>query len=89
MLNNKKVPWIPPIFHDSKFATVFTKKSISLILFLQNSAQLLKISVLSSSTIPVTDQYLANIEFTKDDIKRFICKLDHNKGHGHIYQYSI
>ena len=47
MLNNKKVPWIPPIFHDSKFATDFTKKSISLILFLQNSAQLLKKAVFS------------------------------------------
>ena len=40
-------------------------------------------SVLPSSTIPVTDQYLANIEFTKDDIKRIICKLDPNKAHGH------
>ena len=26
---------------------------------------------------------LANIEFTKDDIKRVICKLDPNKAHGH------
>ena len=42
-----------------------------------------KNSVLPSSTIPVTDQYLANTEFTKDDIKRIICKLDSNKAHGH------
>ena len=42
-----------------------------------------KNSVLPSSTIPVTDQYLANTEFTKDDIKRIIGKLDPNKTHGH------
>ena len=40
-------------------------------------------SVLPSSTNPITDQYLANIEFTNDDIKRIICKLDPNQAHGH------
>ena len=40
-------------------------------------------SVLSSSTIPITNQYLANIEFMKNDIKRIICKLDPKKAHGH------
>ena len=40
-------------------------------------------SVLPSLTNPVTDQYLANIEFTKNDIKRIICKLHSNNAHGH------
>ena len=40
-------------------------------------------SVLPSSTNPITDQYLANTEFTKDDIPRIICKLKPNKAHGH------
>ena len=40
-------------------------------------------SVLPSSANPITDQYLANIEFTKDDIKRIVRKLDPNKAHGH------
>ena len=35
------------------------------------------------STILITDQYLANTEFMKDDIKRIICKLDPNKAHDH------
>ena len=39
--------------------------------------------VLPSSTNPITDQYLSNIEFTKDNIKRIICKLDLIKAHGH------
>ena len=40
-------------------------------------------SVLFSSTNPITDQYLASIEFTKYDIKRIIYKLDPNKANGH------
>ena len=36
-----------------------------------------------SSTHPIIDQYLENIEFTKDGIKRIISKLDPNKAHDH------
>ena len=84
MLNDKKVPCISPIFHDNKFVTDFRKKNdLFNSCFFQNNAQLLKITILSSSTIPFTDQYLANIELTKDDIERIICKLDSNKDYGH------
>ena len=63
---------------------ILVKKPISLILFFAKQCSIIENnSVLPSSTIPVTDQYLANIEFTKDDIKRIICKLDPNKAHGH------
>ena len=40
-------------------------------------------SILPSSTNTIIDQYLSNIEFTKDDIRRIICKLDPNKAHIH------
>ena len=84
MLNYKKVTCIPPIFHDNKFVTDFIKKSHLLNSFFAKQCSIIENnSVLPSSTIPVIDQYLANIEFTKDDIKRIICKLDHNKAHGH------
>ena len=80
MLNDKKVPCIPPIFHDNKFVTDFSKKADLLnscfakqYLIIENN------SVLPSSSIPITDQYLANIEFMKDDIKRIIRKLGPNK----------
>ena len=80
----QKIPCLPPIFPYNKFVTDSSKKEpISLILFQQNSLQLLKIPVFPSSTNHITDQYLSNIEFTKDDIKRIICKLDPNKAHGH------
>lgn len=60
MLNdNKNFPCIPPVIHDYKFITDFRKKkAISSILFLYNSAQLLKTRVLPSSTNPIIDQYL-------------------------------
>ena len=40
-------------------------------------------NVLTSSTNPITNQYLSNIEFMKYDIKRIIFKLDPNKAPGH------
>ena len=84
MLNDKKVPCIPPIFHDNKFVTDFSEKGDLFNSFFAKPCSVIENnSVLSSSTIPVTDQYLANIELTKDDIKRIINKLDPNEAHGH------
>ena len=61
---------------------ILVKNPISLILFLQNSAQLLKATVFSLHQLIPLDQYLANIYFTKDDIKRIVSKLDSNNAHG-------
>ena len=84
MLNDKKFPCIPPIFRDNKFVTDFSKKVDLFNSFLAKQCSIVENNiVLPSSTIPVTDQYLANIEFTKDYIKRTICKLNPNKAHGH------
>ena len=83
MLNDKKVPCILPIFHD-KFVTGFSKKPDFINSFFTKQCSIIENnSVLPSSTIPITDQYLAHIELTKDDIKRIICKLNPNKAHGH------
>ena len=65
-----------PIFHDKK-ADLFNS------FFATQGSVIENNSVLPSSTNPITDQYLANIEFTKDDVKRIICKLDPNKAHGY------
>ena len=84
MLNDKKVPCIPPIFQDNKFVIDFSKKADLFNSFFTKQFSIIeKNSVLPSSTIPITDQYMANTEFTKDDIKRIICKLDSNKAHDH------
>ena len=84
MLNDKKVPCILPIFHDNKFITGFSKKADLFNAFLaKQCSNIENNSVFPSSTIPVTDQYLANIQFTNDDIKTIICTLDPNKAHVH------
>ena len=84
MLNDKKVPCIPPVFHDNKFLPDFSKKADLFNSFFAKQCSVIENnSVLPAWTIPVTDQYLANIEFMKDDIKRIICKLDPNKACGH------
>ena len=48
MLNDKKVPFTPPILLDNNLLMILVKTPISLILFLQNSAQLFKITVFST-----------------------------------------
>ena len=74
ILNDKKVPCILPIFHDYKFITDFSKKADLFNSFFAKQCSIIENnSVLPSSTNPNTDQYLANIEFTKNDIKRIIC----------------
>ena len=84
MLNDKKVPCIPPIFHDNKFVTDFSKKADLFNSFFAKQCSIIENnSVLPSLTFSVTDQYLANIEFVRDDIERITCKLDPNKGHGY------
>ena len=84
MLNDKKIHCIPPIFHDNKFVTDFSKKADLFNSFFAKQCSVIENnSVLTSSTNPITDQYLANNEFMKDDIKRIIFKLDPNKAHGH------
>ena len=71
MLNGKKFLAYHQLSTVTNLLQILVKKLISLNLFLQNSAQLLKNnSVLPSSTNPITDQYLANIELTKYDIKK-------------------
>ena len=68
----------PSFFPDNKFVTDFFNS-----FFAKQCSIIENNSVLPSSTFSVTDQYLANIEFMRDDIERIICKLDRSKAHGH------
>ena len=83
MLNDKKVPCIAPIFHDDKFITDFSKKADLFNSFFAKQCSIIENNSVQGRTNLITYQYLTNIEFTKDDIKRIICKLDPNKAHGH------
>ena len=96
IFNDRDPPWInnkvktmikkkKNIFHDNIFVTDFSKKADLFNSFFAKQCSIIENnSILPLSTIPVTDQYLANIYFTKDDIKRIISKLDPNKAHGHM-----
>ena len=83
MLNDKKVPWVLPIVHDNRFVTDFCKKKNNLFnyLFAKGCSIIENNIVLPSATTSITDQYLGSVEFTKDDIKITICKIDPNKTH--------
>ena len=84
MLNDKNVSCITPIIHDNKFVTDFNKKADLFNSFFAKQCSIIENnSVLPSSANPINDQYLANIEFTKDDIKRIIYKVDPNKAQDH------
>ena len=82
MLNDKKVLCIPHIFHENKFVTYFSKKPTSLIPFLQNSAQLLKITVLFPHQLfPLPISNWKTLNTWRIILKKIIYKLDPNKAH--------
>ena len=67
------------MIHENKFAKDFSKK-----VDLFNSFFGKRCSVIeNNSVLPWSNQYLSTIEFTKDDIKRIICKFDPSKTHSH------
>ena len=64
MLNDKKVSCIPTIFTITNLLLILVKKPISLSLFLQNSAQLLKTIVFSSHQLfplPISTWQTSNL----------------------------
>ena len=89
--NNKKIPCIPPIFHENRFATNFKEKAVNcLILFfakqcsiIDNSSEIL--SFLHPKTDKSLSNYksLSNITFAEKDVEKVIQNLDSNKAHGH------
>ena len=47
MLDDKKIFYIPPVAHDNRFVTYFSKKANLFNSFWQKAAQLLRITVFS------------------------------------------
>ena len=77
--NNKKIPCIPPIFHENRFVTNFKKKPNCLILFLliDNGSEI------PSFLHPKIGKSLSNNTFIEKDIEKVMQNLDPNKVHGH------
>ena len=83
-LNNKKIPLIPPLFHENRFITDFKEKAELFNSFFSNQCSLLKnCSKLPTNPRYVTDKRLRTINFTADNIEKIIVSLNTNKAHGH------
>ena len=83
LLNGRKIPCIPPLFHDNKFITDFKEKSEIFNSFFAKQCSLID----NGSTLPslfplITEKSLSDVDFSVEDIKNIISKLDSNKVHG-------
>ena len=83
-LNNKRIPLIPPLFHENRFITDFKEKAELFNSFFSNQHSLLEnCSKLPTNLRYVTDKRLRTIHFTADNIEKIIVNLNPNKAHGH------
>ena len=84
LLNNKKFPCTPPLFHQIKYVTDFKKKAELFNCFFTKQCSIVN----NSSELPAdiwrkTDKSILTVTFTSDDIATLIQNLDPNKAHGH------
>ena len=87
LLNGKKIPCIPPLFHSDTYIVDFEEKSeIFNSFFTDQCSPISNGSVLPSELLLRTDSTLSTCHFAKESILRIIKiinKLDPNKAHGH------
>ena len=83
-LNDKKIPSIPPLFHENKFITDFKEKAELFNHFFVNQCSLLSNSSVLPTDLPdLTNKCLDSIHFSSCDIGKIISRLDPNKAHGY------
>ena len=83
-LNNKKIPCMPPLFHEHKFVTDFKERAeLFNHLFVNQCSLLRNNSVLPTNLPQLTNKCLDSIHFSSSDIAKIISHLDPNKAHGH------
>ena len=84
LLNRKKPPCIPPLFHDNKYIVDFQEKSEILnSFFVDHCSPILSGSVLPSELPLRTDSTLSTGHFAKEDILWIINSLNPKKAHDH------
>ena len=83
-LNNKKIPLIPPLFHENRFIIDFKEKAELFNSFFSKQCSLItNNSKLSTSPSYITDKRLSSITFSADDVGKIIWSVNPNKAHGH------
>ena len=83
-LNNKKIPLIPPLFHENCFITDFKEKAELFNSYYSNQCSFSNnCSILPTNPRYVTDKKLSTINFTADTTEKIIISLNLNKAHGH------
>ena len=81
---NKKIPHIPPLYHENPFLTDFKEKTELFNSFFSKQCSLLAIhNELPTSLSFRTDKRLSSVTFSAKYIGKIIQGLDHNKAHGH------
>ena len=82
VLNNKKIPCIPPIYHNNNYISDFKGKAqIFNNFFAKQCALVENTSKLPTDSFKRTNKLLSIILF-KDDIAEIIKNLNPNKAHG-------
>ena len=79
-LNNRKIPVIPPLFHNNKFITDFKEKAELFNSFFAKQCSLIK----NESKLPprlhfLTDKRLSMVKFVNNDILKIIQNLNQTK----------
>ena len=84
LLNNKKIPLIPPLYYDNRFITDFKEKAELFNSFFSKQCSLIS----NNSAFPnyinhTTEKLLSTVALLVKSIGKIIQNLDSNKAHGH------
>ena len=83
-MNGKKIPCIPPIYHNDKFVSDNKKKcDLFNSYYSDQCTPLVNDSKLLSVLTVYTESLLESFHFSADRVGDIIKKLDSNKAHGH------
>ena len=81
---NRKIPVIPPLFHNNKIVTDFKGKGELFNSFFAKQCSLIKnVSKFPPRLHFLTDKRLSTVKFVSNDILKVIQNLNPNKAHGH------
>ena len=82
ILNNKKVPCIPSIYHNKNYFTDFKEKAQTFNDFFAKQCTLVENTrKLPTNSFKIINNLLSTISFTKDDIAKTIKNPNPNKAH--------